>query len=241
MTNILIPAMGDSVFFKDYYFPKFMIEIKGETVLEKVIKNYECIDDRHFIFILSEKECNEFHIDNAVKLLTNNNCTIIRLRKQTAGGLCSCLMAIEYIDNKEPLIIANFDQIISTDYSKVISYFGKQSYDSGVITFQNIHPRWSYVRLEGEYVVELAEKRPISKSAIAGFYYFNHGSDFIEGAKRCILKENSVNGKFYISSSINELILMNRKVGFYEVDKALYHSFYSPEKIKEYEMELAKL
>lgn len=241
MTNILIPAMGKSVFFQDYYFPKFMIEIRGETVLEKVIKNYECIENRHFIFILSEKECNEFHIDNAAKLLTEDNCTVIRLRNQTAGGLCSCLMAIEYVNNQDPLIIANFDQIISIDYNKVLSYFYNMHCDAGVITFENIHPRWSYARIEGDYVVELSEKRPISKSAIAGFYYFSHGSDYIEGAKRSIFKDNSINGQFYISSALNELVLMNRKIGFYQIDKDIYHSFYSPEKIKEYEMGLGKL
>lgn len=239
MTNILIPAMGKSMFFKDYYFPKLMIEINGETVLEKVIKNYDILEDKHFIFILSEKECSEFHIDDAAKLLTNNNCTIIQLKNETAGGLCTSLMAIEYINNDNPLIITNFDQIISVDYNEVLSYF-ENSFDAGVITFYNIHPRWSYARIEDDQVVEVAEKRPISKSAIAGFYYYKKGCDFVEAAKSSILKDNAINHQFYISSSLNEMILKNKKIGYYEIAKMDYHSFYSPDKIKQYEMEISK-
>ena len=41
------------------------------------------------------------------------------------------------------------------------------SCDAGVITFESVHPRWSYVRLDSENrVTETAEKRPISNSRI---------------------------------------------------------------------------
>ena len=83
--------------------------------------------------------------------------------------------------------------------------------------------------------MEVAEKRPLSKNAIAGFYYYKHGKDFIEAAKRALLKQNNLDGKYYISASINELILAGKKVCHYEVDKERYNSFYSPAKIKEYE------
>lgn len=238
MINILIPAMGNSVFFENYYFPKLMIEINGETVLEKVINNFSQIKEKHFIFVLGEKECSEFHTDNSVKLLTGGNCSIIRLKNETAGGLCTSLIAVEYINNDEPLIVANFDQIIDVNYQDVIDEFDRKGYDAGVISFKSIHPRWSYLRVEDGDVVELAEKCPISKNAIAGFYYFRHGSDFVEGAKRAIYKENSLNGRYYISASMNELILMNRRIGMYNIDKEKYHSFYSPDKIKEYEKAL---
>ena len=238
MINILIPAMGNSVFFENYYFPKLMIEINGETVLEKVINNFCQIEEKHFIFVLSEKECNEFHTDNGVKLLTGGNCSIIRLKNETAGGLCTSLIAVEYINNGDPLIVANFDQIIDVNYQDVIDSFNDNNYDAGVISFKSIHPRWSYLRVDGDEVVELSEKCPISKNAIAGFYYFRHGSDFVEGAKRAIYKESSLNGRYYISSSMNELILMGRRIGMYTIDKDNYHSFYSPDKIKEYEKTL---
>ena len=107
--------------------------------------------------------------------------------------------------------------------------------DAGVITFPNIHPRWSYARCMGDEVLEVAEKRPLSKDAIAGFYYFKKGSDFVEAAKNALFKQNHLEGKYYISAAVNELILLGKKVGRFEIEKEQYKSFYSPAKIKEYE------
>ena len=240
MINVLLPAMGNSTFFKDYYFPKLMLEVNGETVLERVVENFSGLREKHFIFVLNEKECLEFHIDQSARIITESESDIIVLKNQTQGALCTCLLAVEHINNDVPLIIANFDQIIDVDYNAIVEIFEKNNVDAGVITFPSIHPRWSYVRLEGDDVIEVAEKRPLSKHAIAGFYYFRNGKDFIESAQKTILKDNSVNGKFYISASLNEMILMNRRVGYYEIDKNAYHSFYSEEKIREYEVLMKK-
>lgn len=235
MINILIPAMGKSLFFKDNYFPKPIIEIAGKTMLEKVIDNYDKINQKHYIFIFDQKDCNEFHLDNSARILTQPNTDILVLANMTAGALCSCLMAIEIINNEEPLIIVNCDQIIDVEYSEIIKNFETNNIEVGVITFENVHPRWSYIKIENDEVVEVAEKRPLSKQAIAGFYYFKKGKDFIEAAKKVILKDEKYNDKFYISSTLNQAILLGKKVGYYNIDKEKYHSFYSPYKIKEYE------
>ena len=144
-------------------------------------------------------------------------------------------MAVEYINNNTSLIIANSDQVIETDYIKVIEHFNNIGADAGVITFPNIHPRWSYARKVGDEVVEVAEKRPLSKDAIAGFYYFKKGSDFVQTAKNAMMKQSNLDGRYYISSSINEMILLGKKVGYFDIEKEQYRSFYSPAKIKEYE------
>lgn len=234
MINVLLPSMGTSAFFKDAYFPKPLTEINGKTMIEMVVDNYKNLNPKNYVFVFSDEDCKKFHLDSSVKILSPVS-QVIKLSNQTAGALCTCLMAIEHINNDTSLIIANSDQIIDVDYSKVIEHFEKMGADAGVITFPNIHPRWSYARKKGDEVVEVAEKRPLSKDAIAGFYYYKKGSDFIEAAKRALVKQNNLEGKYYISASINEMILMGKKIGFYDIDKEQYKSFYSPAKIKEYE------
>lgn len=234
MINILLPSMGGSLFFKESYFPKPLIEIQGKTILEIVMDNFNSISGGQMIYVFSQKDCNEFHLDSSVRILDQKS-KVLSLKNQTAGALCTAMITIEYIDNEAPLIIANSDQVIDVDYNKVIDYFKNEQADAGVITFPNIHPRWSYVRLEDNCVIEVAEKRPLSNRAVAGFYYYKHGSEFIEAAKRVILKQNCIDGKYYISSSLNEMVLMGKKVMQYEIGQEQYHSFYSPEKIREYE------
>lgn len=234
MINVLLPAMGTSAFFKDAYFPKPLTEINGKTMLEMVIDDYKNLEPKNYIFVFNDSDCKKFHLDASVKILTPAS-QVIKLQHQTAGALCTCLMAIDYINDGLPLIIANSDQIIDVDYIEVVKHFDDIDADAGVITFPNIHPRWSYARINQDEVVEVAEKRPLSKNAIAGFYYYRRGEDFVEAAKKALLKQNNLDGKYYISASINELILMGKKVGFYEIEKDQYKSFYSPAKIKEYE------
>lgn len=235
MINILIPSLGNSLFFKDSYFPKPVIEILGKTMLEKVIENYKEIQEKHYIFIFDEKNCNEFHLDDSVKNLIQSEIDILILKNITKGALCSCLMAIEKINNETPLIIANCDQVIDVDYEEVVKKFKRENIEVGVITFDSIHPRWSYIKSEGNQVIEAAEKRPLSKQAVAGFYYYEKGRSFVETAKKSILKDEKYNENFYISSTINQAILLGKRVGYYSISREKYHSFYSPEKIKEYE------
>lgn len=234
MINVLLPFMGTSTFFKDSYFPKPLVEINGQTMLEMVVDNYSVFEQKNYIFVFSDEECKRFHLDVSAEILAPKS-RIIKLRNQTAGALCTCLMAVEHINDDTPLLIANSDQIIDVDYREVIRHYEEVGADAGVITFPSIHPRWSYVHKKRDEIVEVAEKRPLSRNAIAGFYYYKKGSDFVNAAKTVLLKQNNLEGRYYISASMNELILAGKKVGYFDIKKEQYKSFYSPAKIKEYE------
>lgn len=237
MINILIPLAGKNQFFSEaeYLFPKPLIEFNGKTMIEHIIDNFSSIQkEKQFIFIVNSEDCKKYHLDNVLNILTNHTCKIIKLDAETKGAACSAMMAVEYIDNDTPLVIANADQLFDICLDEVINSF--DNYDAGVITFESVHPRWSFVRLNGENrVIETAEKRPISKSAIAGFYYFKKGRDFISSSSKMIKKDASVNGLYYISPVLNEMVLENKEINIFKIENAKYHTFYTPQKIKEFE------
>jgi dTDP-glucose pyrophosphorylase len=236
MINVLIPACGKSKFFEDNYYPKNVTEINGNPMIEWVIDNYRSLKDVKFTVCLFRDECDKFHTDKIVSIVTNDNCNVVKQENMTAGALCTSLLAVDYIGNDKELIISNSDQILDIDLSDVVNSFRKNNVDCGVICFNSVHPRWSYIRVNDQNeVVETAEKHPLSNHAIAGFYYFSHGNDFIEAAKQVIRKRETYHDHFFISSTINEVILNNKKVGYYEISPDKYHSFYSPERIAEYQ------
>ena len=239
MINILIPLASKSGFFKgpEYIYPEILNEVKGKTMIEAVIENYSIIEEeKKYIFILNKEESDRYHIDNILKLVTDSNCEIIKLSGETKGAVCSCLMGIDYINNDNSLIIANGNQVIDKNLNDVLVDFKNRDLDSGVICFDSVHPKWSYVKLDEDgSVEETTEKNPISKNAIAGFYYFKKGKDFINSAMKLIEKDANYEGKYYIAPTINELILENKKIGIFKIKNEQYHSFYSPQKIKEYE------
>ncbi len=235
--NILILMAGNNIFFKEreYQFPIPLVEINSKTMIELVFDNLNTIAlDKNFIFVVNESDCKKYHLDDTLRILTENKATIIKLESDTKGAACSALMAIEHIDLNEPLIVANPDQIFDINLQDVITNFS--DCDAGVIIFDSIHPRWSYVRLdENEKIIETAEKKPISRNAIAGFLYFGKGEFLMEYSMSMIRKDANVNGIFYISSILNDMVLDNKNLAIYRLENDKYHTFYSPHKIKEYE------
>jgi dTDP-glucose pyrophosphorylase len=218
MLQILIPMAGSSTFFneEEFQYPKPLVEINGIPMIQLVVENLLKIDGpKQFI-------------------LTDYKAKIVKLKSPTKGAVCSSLMAIDLLDKNLPLLISNGDQIIES-INNVVDFFVANSWDGGVATFQSVHPKWSFVRMEGNEVIETTEKKPISRQAIAGLYYYQQADSFIKAAFQVLLKDDNVEGVYYLSSSMNELILKNLKVGNFLLSNKDYHSFYSPQKIKEFE------
>jgi dTDP-glucose pyrophosphorylase len=238
MLNILIPLGISSKFFEgiDYQYPKPLVEINGKPMIQHVIENLTSIStEKRFIFILREEDCTKHNLDSTIRLLTSEDVIIIKLQNETKGAACSALLAIDFIANDQPLIIANGDQLFDINIDEYLKRFKEDKADAGCLYFESVHPRWSYIRLKNDQIIEAAEKRPLSKMAIAGFYYFAKGLYFIEASQKMIFKDANVNGQFFIAPVLNELILDNLRMNAYRIPNETYHSFYSPQKINEYE------
>jgi dTDP-glucose pyrophosphorylase len=227
----------------EYKYPKPLIEINGKPLIELVIECLEKIkEDKQFIFIVNASDCQRYNLDSVLQLIVNNRSIVIQLEKETKGAACSALMAIKYINNDDALLISNSDHIFEYDLNRVISEFKKREIDVGAVCFDSVHPKWSFVRLDCQNkIIETAEKRPLSRNAIAGLYFFRHGSDFITAAMKTIEKDAHMNGQFYVSSTLNELVLKGKDMEIYNIPPSAYHNFYSPHKLKEYEERQNKL
>ena len=234
--NVLVPLAGPEVSFEETSaFGKSLAEIARKPVIEHVVNNLQTIGDARFTFVVKKSDVQQHHIDSVLRLLSPD-CDVVVADSVPAGAACTCLLAIEHIDPDQGLLITNGDQIIRTDLARVIADFQNRDLDGGIIIFDAVHPRWSYVRLNDDsLVIEAAEKRPISRHATAGFYYYRRGADFIEAAQQMIRKRASVNDQYYVCPTYNEMILKQRKIGVFEIPKEVYFSLSSPQGVKYYE------
>jgi NDP-sugar pyrophosphorylase family protein len=235
--NILIPMSGKNWFKNsEFQYPKPLIEIKGKPMIEHVVNSLSSdIKDKRFIFVVNSIDCQKFHLDMVLRLITNEKTLVVKLDKPAKGAACSALMAIEAIENDTPLIISNSDHIIDYDLGSVINHFQERNVDAGTVCFEAIHPKWSFVRIdENQKIIETAEKRPLSRNAIAGFYYFRKGSFFVDAAMRMIEKDSNIDDAYYIAPTLNELVLKNMNLEIFIIPSSQYHNFYSPHKISEF-------
>jgi dTDP-glucose pyrophosphorylase len=240
--KVIVPMAGSDEAFKakGYTTSKNLIELEGKPLVQHAYENLSQLPDAQFIFIVRKEEVTRHHLAEVLKLLAPQS-QVVRAQNSTAGAACTALLAIEHIVPDEELVIANGDQVIQTDLAAIISDFRKRNLDGGTIVFDSVHPRWSYVRLNDEELVrEAAEKRPISRNATAGFYYFRRGADFLTSAVALIRKDASVNGQFYVCPAFNEMILRQMKIGIGRIDRDQYFSFATPQGVELYELQLSR-
>ena len=217
--NILIPMAGAGKRFFDagYIFPKPLIEIDNKPMIQWVIESLNL--KANYIFIIQKEHQEKYNIKSVLKIL-QPNCKIIELDHLTEGAACTTLLAREFINNNDPLIIANSDQYINWNSSKAFYDFNSKNLDGAILTFEAIHPKWSYAKCNNEgFVTEVAEKKVISRNATVGVYYWKHGSDYVKSAEEMIKKNIRVNNEFYVCPVYNEFLLKNKKIKIHKVDK----------------------
>jgi NDP-sugar pyrophosphorylase family protein len=231
--NILIPMAGEGSRFRKegYTFPKPLIEVCGKPMIQCVVENLDF--DANYIFLVRAEHLSKYNIESVLKFVTNGRYDIVTVEELTEGAACTALLAKNLIDNDEELLIANSDQIV--EYSKenfnTIRRF--TNFDASVFTFRAVHPKWSFVKTNSRGVVtEVAEKNPISDIATCGIYYYRKGSDFVKYSENMIKKDIRVNNEFYIAPVYNELILDEKLLVPFFVDKM--HGLGTPEDLKKY-------
>tara|TARA_X000000950_G_scaffold62510_1_gene76307 strand:+ start:1502 stop:2866 length:1365 start_codon:yes stop_codon:yes gene_type:complete len=217
--NVLIPMAGAGKRFFDagYIFPKPLIEVDNKPMIQWVIESLNL--NANYIFIIQKEHQKKYNISSVLRIL-KPNCKIIELDHITEGAACTTLLAKKFINNSNPLIIANSDQYIKWNSSKALYNFNSKNLDGAILTFEAIHPKWSYAKCDKDgFVSEVAEKKVISKNATVGVYYWKHGSDYVKSAEEMIKKNIRVNNEFYVCPVYNEFISKNKKVKIHNVEE----------------------
>nr|WP_277605478.1 glycosyltransferase family 2 protein [Acinetobacter higginsii] len=221
-------------------YPLTLVEFEGIPLIQKLIEQCASIDSEvNFIIALRDTDVRDYYLDNIVCLLSPD-AKILKVSDNTRGAACTALLAIPYIDNNDELLILNGNELLDIDFSLPLRNFRQRGLDAGVVSFNSVHPRYSYVKIEDELVIEAAEKRPISRHATAGFFWFEKGEIFVKAAKNMIRKDASVNGLFYICPSLNELVLEQNRIGIFKVATELYHPIKNEKQLEQLEAFIEK-
>lgn len=216
--NVVIPMAGRGSRFEQagYTFPKPLIDVDGKPMIQRVVDNLGV--DANFIFIVQQEHREKYNLDTFLNLIAPG-CNIISIDKVTQGAACTVLLAQLAIDNENPLVIANSDQVVKFDPQDFYySIEADRGCDGKIMTFKATHPKWSFVKVVDGYVAEVAEKKPISDDATVGVYYWKHGSDFVTAAHAMIQANDRTNGEFYVAPAFNYAINNGVRIKPYQVE-----------------------
>jgi len=217
--NVLIPMAGAGSRFAaaGYTFPKPLIDVEGKPMIQVVVDNLNI--DATFIYVVQKEHRAKFNLDTLLNLITPN-CKIVEVDGMTEGAACTTLLAKEFINNDEPLLMANSDQFVEWDSNEFMYKMIEQKVDGGILSFTATHPKWSFAKVdEYGYVTEVAEKNPISDIATVGVYYWAKGSDYVKYAEQMIEKNIRTNNEFYVCPVFNEAIGDCKKIKTFNIEK----------------------
>lgn len=234
--NILIPMAGAGSRFKKlgYEIPKPLIEIHNEPMIKWALKSINFIDKlKHYslIFIILKEHDKKYKLSSKLHNIFSeykSNLIIITINKISRGQAETCLLAKEYINNYNQLLIHNCDTYSTSNLLDIIK---KYNPDGILPCFNSSHPKYSYAKTDKyNNVVKTAEKKPISNNATNGTYYFKRGADFIMAAEEAIANNELFNNEFYIAPLYNKLIRVGKKIKIAKTHKNLI--FGTPEELE---------
>ena len=237
MINIVIPMAGQGSRFAKagYEKPKPFIDVDGKPMIVRVLENLAYPDARYIL--IARKEHMEKEAELVAQIEKEFNAIFIPIDKLTEGTACTVLYARKYINNNEPLLIANSDQIVDMNIGDFIDDCQQRKLDGSILTFIDEHqdPKWSFAKLdENSLVTEVKEKVVISEYATVGIYLYSQGKDFVDATIDMIIENDRVNNEFYTCPTYNYAIKEGAKIGIYNIDFKQMHGIGTPEDLKLY-------
>ena len=237
MINIVIPIAGAGSRFAKagYEKPKPFIDVDGKPMIVRVLENLAYPDARYIL--IARKEHMEKEVELVNQIEKEFNAIFIPIDKLTEGTACTVLYARKYINNDEPLLIANSDQIVDMNISDFIDDCKAKNLDGSILTFidEFKDPKWSFAKIdENNLVTKVREKVVISEFATVGIYLYSKGKDFVDATIDMIIENERVNGEFYTCPTYNYAINEDAKIGIYNIEFKQMHGIGTPDDLNEY-------
>ena len=232
-TNIVLPIAGKAQRFidKGYLAPKPLIIVDKKHIIDWALESidFSGVDDYRLIFIVRLDHINDFALDVILKEKFGDDVIVITVDHITEGSVCTCLLAHDYINNEDELLIYTPDVY----FEKPFHLRNELSIDEDghILTFKANSPAHSYAQLdENGYVTKTVEKEVISENAAVGVYYWKTGNMFIKYANELIEKNIRTNGEFYLCPIYNLMVEDSLKIKTSRVEKM--HVLGTPEELE---------
>lgn len=236
MISIVIPMAGEGQRFKvkGYDEPKPFIKFNGKMMIEHVLEGL-MIPDAKYLLVIRE-EFKQKHSEKLTLLKNRFPVDFITVEGLTQGASCTALAAHKYINNEQPVVFADSDNIFDNDaFRNFISCSKSSEVDGCIMTFRSSEKCFSYALCdEDNYVIKTKEKEVISDLAIAGIYMFSKGSCFVESAIDMMIYGDKDKGEYYMSNVYNWAIKKGLKIGVSIIDSNQWNCVGTPEQLEEY-------
>lgn len=228
-TNLIPLAGAGSRFTKlGYKDPKPLIKVDDTPMILRAVEDLPKGDDH--VFIARTEHINNYPLRETLEQ-AYPGCSIIDIDYLTEGQAATCLLAKQYINNDQPLLIGACDNGMAYDAAKWQTMVKDTTIDAMIFTFRNNvtvkrNPKaygWVKVADDDKTVTGMSVKVPISDDpihdhAVVGAFWFRRGKDFVVAAENMIGQDIRINGEYYVDECFNNVVQMGMNVHVFEID-----------------------
>lgn len=225
MVTVVIPAAGEGSRFasKGYTDPKPLILARGIPMISRIAGMFP--NDRRIVV------CQEKYEERIARCSDSET---IPINKITEGAALTVLCAESLVQDNEPVVVVNSDNLILDGVEDFLSDAEGSGCDGSILTFKVSSGPWSYARVKDERVVQVAEKNPISDNATAGVYYFRSWRILRTAACKMVAANDRVNGEFYLAPIYNYMIGAGMDVRNFTIDRSRFVGLGTPKDLELY-------
>ena len=240
-TTNLVPMAGRGSRFRDYGYrvAKPLIQVRGKPMVLRTLASLP--DSGHWIFLPRAQDLERHPIERALRQFAPK-CLIIPVDHDTSGQAATCLLATEYLDANDGLLITSSDYEHRYNAEKWTDILSDPSIDGAIWTYRmgaglvKNPMAFAYCRTDNDgRVLEVVEKRTISDHPeadplVVGTFWYRHAKDFLWAAHRMIDLGITVNGEHYVGTSINQLLEAGKRFVVFDIEQWI--SFGDPFELK---------
>ena len=231
--QIVITMAGLGQRFKDagYKEPKYMIPARGKSLFAwsmESLKGFYSPDNDYYFIVRKEDEAGDYIRNTAAMegVCTADKAHVIELDHMTDGQATTAMLASEYWNTDDELLIYNIDTYVEAYAMRSEDIKG----DGYIPCFNAPGEHWSFVKLDDSgKAIEVREKKRISDHCTLGAYYFRTCGLYEDMYKEYYSVGGVLDaGEKYVAPLYNYMIEKGMEVCISDIDPDKVHVLGTP-------------
>ena len=147
----------------------------------------------------------------------------------TEGQACTCMLAEEYLNPREPLLIAGCDNGMDIDTEAFKQLTGEcdcivftYRHNEAVLANPNAYG-WMITddsgNITGTSIKKAISDTPMEDPAVVATFWFREARIFLEATKKMIAENDRINNEFYVDQTVKHVLDLGYKAKIYDIDR----------------------
>lgn len=149
--------------------------------------------------------------------------TVVQPKGPTRGALATAMLAVDFMSMDNPIVLIPTNSHLERDvFLDFLDQMIRADYFAGTMCVRSSNPRFSYIRVHDEKVIEVVEKKVVGNLATTGIFFFRSKEILLESARWAFVNNQTTNSNFYIAPCLNYAISKGLEIGYYVASENTY-------------------